>query len=117
MRCKSNTRESALGGSTPSTRPTLDVSGLPDGWVAVTVDIDDRKRLERVIRTRTVTKTSFWRRWPTNCVNWLAPLRNGLQVIRMAGDRDTVERTRTMMDRQLTHLVRLVDDLIGCQPH
>ncbi len=46
--------------------------------------------------------------------NPLAPLRNGLQVMRLAGDRDAeaVVQARAMMERQLTHLVRLVDDLL-----
>jgi PAS domain S-box-containing protein len=45
--------------------------------------------------------------------NPLAPIRNGLQVMRMAGtDGALVERMRDMMDRQLTQLVRLVDDLL-----
>lgn len=45
--------------------------------------------------------------------NPLAPIRNGLQLIRLAGgDRATVEQARTMMERQLTQLVRLVDDLM-----
>jgi signal transduction histidine kinase len=44
--------------------------------------------------------------------NPLAPIRNGLQVIRMAGANGTIEQARSMMDRQLTHMVRLVDDLL-----
>jgi PAS domain S-box-containing protein len=45
--------------------------------------------------------------------NPLAPIRNGLQLIRLAdGDCATVEQARTMMERQLTQLVRLVDDLM-----
>ncbi len=45
--------------------------------------------------------------------NPLAPLRNGLQMMRLAGaDADAVERTRAMMERQLTQIIRLVDDLL-----
>ena len=45
--------------------------------------------------------------------NPLAPLANGLQVIRLAqGDPDAIARARVMMERQLTHMVRLVDDLL-----
>jgi len=45
--------------------------------------------------------------------NPLAPLRNGLQVMRFANaDADAVERARAMMDRQLTQIIRLVDDLL-----
>jgi signal transduction histidine kinase/ActR/RegA family two-component response regulator len=45
--------------------------------------------------------------------NPLAPLRNGLQVLRLAsGDASAVAQTRAMMDRQLGHMVRLIDDLL-----
>jgi signal transduction histidine kinase/ActR/RegA family two-component response regulator len=45
--------------------------------------------------------------------NPLAPIRNGLQVMRLSdGDRPTVERARTMMERQLGQMVHLVDDLL-----
>lgn len=45
--------------------------------------------------------------------NPLAPIRNGLQVMKLAGnDRDTVERSRSMMERQFEQMVRLVDDLM-----
>jgi PAS domain S-box-containing protein len=45
--------------------------------------------------------------------NPLAPLRNGLEVIRLAGDdRETIDNARTLMERQLQHMVRLVDDLL-----
>lgn len=45
--------------------------------------------------------------------NPLAPLRNGLEVLRLA-DHDPAARrgAREMMDRQLLHLIRLVDDLL-----
>lgn len=45
--------------------------------------------------------------------NPLAPLRNGLQVMRLAAeDRQATEQVRHLMERQLEHLVRLVDDLL-----
>jgi signal transduction histidine kinase/CheY-like chemotaxis protein len=43
----------------------------------------------------------------------LAPIRNGLQIARLSSrNDDTLQRVVAMMDRQLTHLVRLVDDLL-----
>ncbi len=45
--------------------------------------------------------------------NPLAPVRNGLQILRLAADRpDALEQARQMMDRQLGHMVRLIDDLL-----
>ncbi len=45
--------------------------------------------------------------------NPLAPIRNALQILKMPGvDEGMVERSREMMERQVQHLVRLVDDLM-----
>lgn len=44
--------------------------------------------------------------------NPLAPIRNGLQILRMSSDMTTLESVREMMDRQLVHMVRLIDDLL-----
>ena len=45
--------------------------------------------------------------------NPLAPIRNGLQIMRIAAnDPPTMARSQAMIERQVEHLVRLVDDLI-----
>jgi signal transduction histidine kinase len=45
--------------------------------------------------------------------NPLAPVRNALQILRLAGDnRLAAEQARSMMDRHVQQLVRLVDDLL-----
>ncbi|HEY8506686.1 MAG TPA: ATP-binding protein, partial [Gemmataceae bacterium] len=45
--------------------------------------------------------------------NLLAPVRNGLRVLRLAGaDPAAAEQARGAMERQVQHLVRLVDDLL-----
>ena len=44
--------------------------------------------------------------------NPLAPIRNGLQVIRLSEDRAARAKAQAMMDRQLAHMVRLIDDLL-----
>jgi signal transduction histidine kinase/DNA-binding response OmpR family regulator len=45
--------------------------------------------------------------------NPLAPIRTGLELIRVSGDRPaTVRRVRSMMERQVGHMVRLIDDLL-----
>jgi signal transduction histidine kinase len=45
--------------------------------------------------------------------NPLAPLRNGLQLLKIAkDDAELIERTRLMMDMQLGQMVRLIDDLV-----
>jgi PAS domain S-box-containing protein len=44
--------------------------------------------------------------------NPLAPIRNGLAVLRLAGPGKPTGDVRAMMERQVAHLVRLVDDLL-----
>lgn len=44
--------------------------------------------------------------------NPLAPIRNGLEVLRGAPTAARAEQIHEMMDRQLSHLVRLIDDLL-----
>ena len=72
----------------------------------------ERERLLAQLRDADRRKDEFLATLAHELRNPLAPLRNGLQVIRLAGANGTVERARSMMDRQLTQLVRLVDDLM-----
>jgi signal transduction histidine kinase len=44
--------------------------------------------------------------------NPLAPLRHGLDILQRSPDKETAGDIRNMMDRQLVHLVRLIDDLL-----
>jgi signal transduction histidine kinase/ActR/RegA family two-component response regulator len=45
--------------------------------------------------------------------NPLAPLRNGLEVLRLAGQNEELaDQARTMMERQLSQMVHLIDDLL-----
>lgn len=44
--------------------------------------------------------------------NPLAPVRNGVQILKMGRSPERDERTLGMMDRQLTHMVHMVDDLL-----
>ena len=45
--------------------------------------------------------------------NPLAPIRTGLELIRLAGDTPgAIEQVRAVMQRQVAHMVRLIDDLL-----
>lgn len=58
-------------------------------------------------------KTEFLATLAHELRNPLAPLANGVELLRMAEDRPELRaRTRDMMDRQIKQLVRLVDDLL-----
>jgi PAS domain S-box-containing protein len=58
-------------------------------------------------------KTEFLATLAHELRNPLAPIRNGLQLLRRAGhDGAAAARVQDIMDRQLDHLVHLVDDLL-----
>ncbi|MBY0527307.1 MAG: response regulator [Gemmataceae bacterium] len=91
------------------------------------LDVTDRKRAEDALREaearfRTLAeklqeadrkKDEFLATLAHELRNPLAPIRNGLQILRMTGsDRRAAEQAHDMIDRQFQHLVRLVDDLL-----
>ncbi|MDC0673009.1 hybrid sensor histidine kinase/response regulator, partial [Nannocystis radixulma] len=73
----------------------------------------ERERLVEQLRDADRKKDDFIALLAHELRNPLAPIRTGLQVMRLAGaNADVVARARTMMDRQLSHMVRLIDDLM-----
>ncbi len=98
--------------------PILNADGIRE-WVGVHSDITERKRDEEKLRQLAADlsetdrrKDVFMATLAHELRNPLAPIRNGLQVIKLAGASGIVEQARTMMERQLTQMVRLVDDLL-----
>jgi signal transduction histidine kinase len=68
---------------------------------------------ERRLREADRRKDEFLALLAHELRNPLAPIRTGLELIRLSGDRPaTVRRMRAMMERQLGHMVRLIDDLL-----
>jgi PAS domain S-box-containing protein len=73
----------------------------------------DRLRLVKELRDADRRKDEFLAMLAHELRNPLAPIRNALQILRMRNtDGVTAARIREMMERQLQHLVRLVDDLL-----
>jgi signal transduction histidine kinase len=77
------------------------------------LDIARLKQAESDLRELDQRKNEFLATLAHELRNPLAPLRNGLEVMRLAGtDSKMAERARAMMERQLGQMVRLVDDLL-----
>jgi len=73
----------------------------------------ERLRLVRELREADRKKDDFIALLAHELRNPLAPLRNGLAVMRIAShDAAALTRARTIMERQLSHMVRLIDDLL-----
>lgn len=88
----------------------------PDGTVGgvlVSVeDITDHVEVERTLREADRRKDEFLAVLAHELRNPLAPIRTGLDVIKVDSDPELREEVVGMMDRQLEHLVTLVDDLL-----
>jgi len=86
--------------------PVMDGDGRVIGASKIARDITARKEDDR-------RKTEFLSLLAHELRNPLAPLRNGIHVLKMAADDPAaLERMQGMMERQVEHIVRLVDDLL-----
>ncbi len=74
---------------------------------------DDLRQLAADLSEANRRKTEFLAVLAHELRNPLAPIRNGLQIMKLVDDAPiSMTKARDMMDRQLTHLVSLVDDLL-----
>jgi len=83
------------------------------GFTKIARDLTDRKRVEEALLDADQRKDEFLATLAHELRNPLAPLRAGLQIMRITSEEGApVRSTVEMMERQLRHLVRLVDDLL-----
>jgi PAS domain S-box-containing protein len=100
--------------------PIRDAEGRIIGASKIARDVSERTRADEALQEAVDAlkeadrrKDEFLALLAHELRNPLAPLRNGLQVMRLAsGDAGLVAKTRDIMDRQLSHMVRLIDDLL-----
>jgi PAS domain S-box-containing protein len=100
--------------------PILDGRGELLGVVMVFHDITERRDLERELTARAARlaeadrrKDEFLAMLAHELRNPLAPIRNALHLLGVPGARPAdFRRAREMMERQVQHMVRLVDDLL-----
>src|SRR5690606_19963273 len=91
-----------------------------EGLIVFSADVTWRKRLEDELRRHNERlaeadrrKDEFLATLAHELRNPLAPIRNSLQILAMPDvDATTAQHAREMMERQVRHLVRLVDDLL-----
>lgn len=82
-------------------------------WFGTNTDISEIKEMEDRLRDNDRRKDEFLATLAHELRNPLAPIRNSLQILKMPQvDAKTAQETRAMMERQVHHLVRLVDDLL-----
>ncbi len=93
--------------------PLRDEHGRILYWFGTNTDISEIKRMEMALVDADRRKDEFLATLAHELRNPLAPIRNGLHLIQLAGgDPTAVDQARALIDRQLQQLVRLVDDLM-----
>ena len=93
--------------------PVIGADGEVEAVAGITRDVTDRKEMEQELRDQDRKKDDFIALLAHELRNPLAPIRNGLNVLRLAGaDQEAAQETREIMERQITHMVRLIDDLL-----
>ncbi|MBK7976175.1 MAG: response regulator [Deltaproteobacteria bacterium] len=103
-----------------SSAPVRDEEGRIVGSVSVVRDVTEQRLSERAVREREHQleeadrrKDEFIAMLAHELRNPLVPIRTGVELLKMAGARpDLVATVRPMMERQVAHMVRLIDDLL-----
>jgi signal transduction histidine kinase/ActR/RegA family two-component response regulator len=75
-------------------------------------EMRERRVAEDALKAADQRKDEFLATLAHELRNPLAPIRNGLQIMRMTKDAAAISRAQLMMERQLQQMVRLVDDLL-----
>jgi signal transduction histidine kinase/ActR/RegA family two-component response regulator len=75
-------------------------------------ELRERRVAEDALKAADQRKDEFLATLAHELRNPLAPIRNGLQIMRMTKDAAAIARAQLMMERQLQQMVRLVDDLL-----
>ena len=100
--------------------PVFAADGSVEAVAGATRDITDRKRMEETLREQAEQlkeadrrKDDFLATLAHELRNPLAPIRNALHLMRgSSDDPSSFEPERAMVERQVIHLARLVDDLL-----
>ena len=92
--------------------PEFGDNGTVVSVLGVTHDITDRKLYEKQMSEQAQRKDEFLATLAHELRNPLAPIRTGLQVLKLAPDSSAAAHMLPVMERQIAHMVRLIDDLM-----
>ncbi|MFO1399171.1 MAG: ATP-binding protein [Burkholderiales bacterium] len=93
--------------------PILNVDGSIKEWVGALTDVHEQTLAEQALRDADRRKDEFLATLGHELRNPLAPIANALEIMRMAANDEAVQRrAHELIERQLAHMVRLIDDLL-----
>jgi PAS domain S-box-containing protein len=100
--------------------PERDHAGAVAGWIASMHDVTEQQRpdaeigrLNDQLSDASRRKDEFLAILAHELRNPLGPIRTGLELLRVTSDPTaTLQQVRPIMERQVAHMVRLVDDLL-----
>ena len=96
--------------------PTFNAAREPEGWVAIVVDIHDRKQAEEALKQADARKDEFLAALAHELRNPLAPIRNAVAILGRKGPLDPeVAWSQGVIERQIEQLSRLIDDLLDIE--
>ncbi|HEY0846435.1 MAG TPA: transporter substrate-binding domain-containing protein [Noviherbaspirillum sp.] len=99
--------------------PEIDAAGKTESLLVITNDVTERELMTRALQQRERQlqeadrrKDEFLATLAHELRNPLAPIQNAVQLMKLSGDRDIQKNARDIIERQLDHLVQLVNDLL-----
>lgn len=93
-------------------RADYDAAGTPLKLYGLGIDITDRRRAVAALQDADRRKDEFLATLAHELRNPLAPISSGLHILRSAKDPSQTATALEIMERQVRHMVRLVDDLL-----
>jgi PAS domain S-box-containing protein len=94
------------------TAPVLNSDGMPASWICAAIDIDELKRVQQSLAAANQRKDEFLATLGHELRNPLAPIRYALELWKPDVPPAGLGHARDVIERQMTQLVRLVDDLL-----
>jgi PAS domain S-box-containing protein len=93
--------------------PDFDATGQVRGFVVHVLDISERKQSANALKEIDQRKDEFLAMLAHELRNPLAPISNAVQIMKLSNlDETRLAWCRDVIDRQVEHMVRLVDDLL-----
>jgi PAS domain S-box-containing protein len=105
-------RDGSIGWVESRARVSYDQRDMPSRVVGILIDITERKEAEAVLRESSRRKDEFLAILAHELRNPLAPIRYAGRMLKAPITQDRMVNVSNMIERQLAHMTRLLDDLL-----